>query len=50
MSNFGYRTDLHEKFDIRISMITDTEGVVLRQVKALGGRRMILLFSKNSAR
>ena len=27
-------------------MITDTEGVVLRQVKALGGRRMILLFSK----
>ena len=27
-------------------MITDTEGIVLRQVKALGGRRMILLFSK----
>ena len=27
-------------------MITDTEGIVLGQVKALGGRRMILLFSK----
>jgi len=27
-------------------MITDTEGIVLRQVKALGGRRMILLFSR----
>ncbi len=27
-------------------MVTDTEGIVLRQVKALGGRRMILLFSK----
>ncbi len=27
-------------------MYTDTEGVVLRQVKAPGGRRMILLFSK----
>lgn len=28
-------------------MITETEGIVLRQVKALGGRRMISLFSKN---
>ena len=27
-------------------MITDTEGIVLRQVKAMGGRRMISLFSK----
>lgn len=27
-------------------MITDTEGIVLRQVKAAGGRRMISLFSK----
>lgn len=27
-------------------MITDTEGIVLRQVKAAYGRRMILLFSK----
>lgn len=27
-------------------MVTDTEGIVLRQVKALGGRRMISLFSK----
>lgn len=27
-------------------MYTDTEGIVLRQVKAPGGRRMILLFSK----
>ena len=26
-------------------MITDTEGIVLRQTKAAGGRRMILLFS-----
>ena len=26
-------------------MVTDTEGIVLRQVKALGGRRMILLLS-----
>ena len=27
-------------------MVTDTEGIVLRQVKAAGGRRMISLFSK----
>ena len=27
-------------------MITDTEGIVLRQVKAAGGRRMISLFSR----
>ena len=27
-------------------MITDTEGIVLRQVKAMGGRRMISLFSQ----
>ena len=27
-------------------MITDTEAIVLRQVKTVGGRRMILLFSK----
>ena len=27
-------------------MITDTEGVVLRQIKAAYGRRMVLLFSK----
>ncbi len=27
-------------------MVTDTEGIVLRQVKAMGGRRMISLFSK----
>lgn len=27
-------------------MVTDTEGIVLRQTKALGGRRMITLFSK----
>lgn len=27
-------------------MITDTEGIVLRQVKAAGGRRMVLLFSR----
>ena len=27
-------------------MITDTEGIVLRQVKVLGGRRMISLFSE----
>ena len=27
-------------------MITDTEGIVLRQTKAAGGRRMILLFSR----
>lgn len=27
-------------------MITDTEGIVLRQVKAAGGRRMIWLFSR----
>ena len=27
-------------------MITDTEGIVLRQVKAPGGRRMITLFSQ----
>ena len=27
-------------------MITDTEGIVLRQTKASGGRRMISLFSK----
>lgn len=27
-------------------MYTDTEGIVLRQVKTAGGRRMILLFSK----
>ena len=27
-------------------MVTDTEGIVLRQVKTLNGRRMLLLFSK----
>ena len=27
-------------------MVTDTEGIVLRQVKAMGGRRMISLFSQ----
>ena len=27
-------------------MITDTEGIVLRQVRTVGGRRMILLFSR----
>lgn len=27
-------------------MVTDTEGIVLRQVKAMGGRRIITLFSK----
>lgn len=27
-------------------MVTDTEGIVLKQVKAMGGRRMISLFSK----
>jgi DNA repair protein RecO (recombination protein O) len=27
-------------------MVTDTEGIVLRQTKAMGGRRMISLFSK----
>ncbi|MBR5230383.1 MAG: DNA repair protein RecO [Firmicutes bacterium] len=27
-------------------MVTDTEAIVLRQVKTLGGRRMLLLFSK----
>ncbi len=27
-------------------MVTDTEGIVLRQTKAMGGRRMIALFSK----
>ncbi len=27
-------------------MITDTEGIVLRQVRTVGGRRMILLFSQ----
>ncbi len=27
-------------------MLTDTEGIVLRQVKTSYGRRMILLFSK----
>ena len=27
-------------------MITDTEGIVLRQVKAAGGRRMVLIFSR----
>jgi len=27
-------------------MITDTEGIILRQVKTVGGRRMLLLFSK----
>lgn len=27
-------------------MITDTEGIVLKQVKALGGRRMICIFSR----
>lgn len=27
-------------------MVTDTEGLVLRQVRTVGGRRMILLFSK----
>lgn len=27
-------------------MVTDTEGIVLRQVRTVGGRRMILLFSR----
>lgn len=27
-------------------MITDTEGIILKQTKILGGRRMVLLFSK----
>ena len=27
-------------------MLTDTEGIVLRQVKTSYGRRMVLLFSK----
>ena len=27
-------------------MITDTEGIVLRQTKTVAGRRMILLFSR----
>lgn len=27
-------------------MITDTEGIVLKQVKAVGGRRMLIIFSK----
>lgn len=27
-------------------MITDTEGIILRQVKTVGGRRMLLLFSR----
>lgn len=27
-------------------MITDTEGIVLRQIKTVGGRRMLLLFSR----
>ena len=31
-------------------MITDTEGIVLRQVKAAGGRRMISCFRENSGK
>lgn len=27
-------------------MITDTEGIILRQIKTVGGRRMLLLFSR----
>ena len=27
-------------------MITDTEGIVLRQTKTVNGRRMVLLFSR----
>ena len=28
-------------------MYTDTEGIILRQVKATGGRRMVSVFTKN---
>lgn len=41
------RAEAKEKGTERIrSMLTDTEGIILRQTKAAGGRRMILLFSR----